>query len=187
MRPIIRLGRSISEHAEQSSGTQPALAEEIATARRELSDEEFYLVGYEHHFVGRHGEPMYVRARANRGAQLRRLGATDHCIFCGIPALPGVTAFAQIHRRDLRLSPRWDATRVFCLCWHHHHGCYDQGYISTLGLLRAEEIWIENQRRPKPHIRDIALMKRVKSGAIDRRCAWTERRVARQAIFSRDY
>jgi hypothetical protein len=38
---------------------------------------------------------------------------------------------------------------------------YDLCYISTLELLRAEEIWIENQRRPKPHPRDVALTKRV--------------------------
>jgi hypothetical protein len=40
--------------------------------------------------------------------------------------------------RDLHLSPRRDATRVFRLCWQQHHGCYDQDYISTLELLRAE-------------------------------------------------
>jgi hypothetical protein len=130
------------------------------------------------------GTVVYIRVSANRGSQLRRIGATDHCIVCGMPALPGVTAFARIHMRDLHLSPRQDATRVFHLCWHHHHGCYDQGYISTLELLRAEEIWIENQRRPKPHPRDVALMKRMKSGVIDRRCVWTKRRVARHQVVS---
>jgi hypothetical protein len=99
-----------------------------------------------------------------------------------MPALPGVTAFAHIHMRDLHLSPQQDPTRVFRLRWHHHLGCYDQGYISTLELLRAEAIWIENQRRPKPHPRDVALMKRVMSGAINRYCVWTERRVERKAV-----
>jgi hypothetical protein len=132
------------------------------------------------------GTVVYIRVSANRGSQLRRIGATDHCIVCGMPALPGVTAFARIHMRDLHLSPRQDATRVFHLCWHHHHGCYDQGYISTLELLRAEEIWIENQRRPKPHPRDVALMKLVKAGVVDRHCVWTERRVARKAVVSRE-
>jgi hypothetical protein len=64
---------------------------------------------------------------------------------------------------------------------------YDLCYISTLELLRAEEIWIENQRRPKPHPRDVDLMKRVKAGVVDRRCVWTERRVARRAVVSPDY
>lgn len=36
------------------------------------------------------------------------------------------------------------------------------GYIVTIELLRAEEIWIENKRQPKPHPRDIALMKRMR-------------------------
>jgi hypothetical protein len=99
-------------------------------------------VSHGRNFVGRRGEPMYVRARAKRGSQLRRIGAPDHSIFCGMPALPGVTAFTHIHMRDLHLSPRRDARRVFCLCWHHHHGCYDQGYISTLELMRAEEMWM---------------------------------------------
>jgi hypothetical protein len=130
---------------------------------------------------------MYERARAKRGSQLRRLGATDHCIICGMPALPGVTAFAHIHMRDLHLSPQQDPTRVFRLCWHHHHGCYDQGYISTLELLRAEEIWIETQRRPRPHPRDVAMMKRIMDGEVVRRCVWTERRVARREVFSMDY
>jgi hypothetical protein len=91
---------------------------------------------------------LYVRVCAKRGSQLRRIGATDHCIVCGMPALPGVAAFAHIHMRDLVLSPAGDPTRVFCLRWHHHHGCYDQGYISTMKLLQAEAIWIENKRRP---------------------------------------
>jgi hypothetical protein len=117
-------------------------------AVRELTDEEARLVGYGRNFLGVRGEPMYMRVPANRGSQLRRIGAADHCIVCGMPALPGVTPFAHIHMRDLHLSPHQHATRVFCLCWHHHHGCYDQGYISTLDLLRAEEVWIENRGGP---------------------------------------
>jgi hypothetical protein len=100
-----------------------------------------------------------------------------------MPGLPGVTAFAHIHVRDRHLSPCNDATRVFCLCWHHHHGCYDQGYISTVELLRAEWTWIENNRRPKPHSRDIALMKGVKAGERLRHCVWTEERAVRNPEF----
>jgi hypothetical protein len=162
-------------------GMSQDLAAEFPT--QELTYEEVYLVGIERGFRGKDGRQMYVRASANRGAQLRRIGATDHCIVCGMPALPGVTAFAHIHMRDLHLSPCRDPTRVFCLCWHHHHGCYDQGYISTLELLRAEETWIENRRRPKPHQRDIAMMKRINDGDIVRRCAWTEKRLDRRATF----
>ena len=77
---------------------------------------------------------LYIRVSDKRGSQLRRIDATEACIVCGMPALPGVAAFAHIHMRDLILSPACDRTRVFCLCWHHHHGCYDQGYISTIEL-----------------------------------------------------
>jgi hypothetical protein len=152
----------------------------------ELTDEEVYLVGIERDFRDLNGRRMYIRVQANRGSQLRRIGAAEACIVCGMPALPGVTAFAHIHMRDLHLSPCNDATRVFCLCWHHHHGCYDQGYISTVELLRAEEIWIENRRRPKPHSRDIAMMKGVKAGEQLRHCVWTKRRAVRSATFDPD-
>jgi hypothetical protein len=60
-------------------------------ARQKLTDEELYLVGYGRNFLVSMAESMYFRARANRGSQLRRIGATDHCIVCGMPALPGVT------------------------------------------------------------------------------------------------
>jgi hypothetical protein len=104
-----------------------------------------------------------------------------------MPELPGVLTFAHIHQRDLHLSPRNDPTRVFCLCWHHHHGGYDQGYISTIELLRAEEIWLQNKRRPQPHPRDVALMKRVKNGEVARQCVWTERRDARPGGANPDF
>jgi hypothetical protein len=55
---------------------------------------------------------LYMRVSANRGSQLRRIGATDHCVVCGMPALPGVAAFAHIHMRDLTLSPAGDPSRV---------------------------------------------------------------------------
>ncbi|MEA2736863.1 MAG: hypothetical protein QOH05_170 [Acetobacteraceae bacterium] len=98
VRLIIRRDRSISEHVEQSSGRQfPAVGNIVAPRTPELTAEEAYLVGDRRNFVGRRGEPMYVRARANRGSQLRRIGAADHCIVCGMPALPGVTAFAHPH------------------------------------------------------------------------------------------
>jgi hypothetical protein len=122
---------------------------------------------------------MYKRVRK----QLRRVGATENCIVCGMPDLPGVLSFAHIHMRCLDLSPCRDPTRVFCLCWHHHHGCYDQGYISTRELLEAELVWIENKKRPEPHLRDIALMQRVFSGEVRRVCVWTERKVGRHPTF----
>jgi hypothetical protein len=152
-----------------------------------LTEEEAHLIGISRDFYDRDGGQMYIRAAANRGPQLRRRGATEACIVCGIPALPGTTAFAHIHWRDVHLSPRSDPTRVFCLCWHHHHGCYDQGYIITIGLLRAEEVWVENKRRPKPHRRDIAMMKRVSNGDVTRQCAWTEKRLERRPIFYPSY
>jgi hypothetical protein len=128
---------------------------------------------------------IFVRVSAGRGSQLRRVGATNNCVVCGMPTLPGVLAFGHIRIRDLHLSVPRDATRVFCLCWHRHHGCYDQSYISTAEPLKAEEIWIENQRRPKPHSRDVALMKRVKAGGVDRHRVWTEGCAAsgRQFLF----
>jgi hypothetical protein len=97
--------------------------------------------------------------------------------------LRGVVAFAHIHMRDLDWSPRGDPTRVFCLCWHHHHGCYDQGYISTRQLLEAEMAWIENKRRPEPHQRDVQLMRRVQTGEVRRICDWTEVKGKRLPTF----
>jgi hypothetical protein len=73
------------------------------------------------------------------------------------------------------------------LCWRHHHGCYDQAYISTAELLQAEDVWIANKLRPKPHRRDIAMMKRVRDGGMIRHCIWTEKPVARQAVGNTDY
>jgi hypothetical protein len=131
--------------------------------------------------------PGFVRAPGSRGGQLRRLGATDAGIVCGMPGLPGVLTFAHIHARDLHLSPRNDPSRVFCLCWHHHHGCYDQGYLSTIELLRGEEIRIANKRPAEPHPRDVALMKRVENGELVRQCAWTERRDGRRAVANSDF
>ena len=153
---------------------------------RPLTEEEAYLVGGPHDFRGEDGQQMYMRASAKRGSQLRRRGAIEACVFCGIPALPGTTAFAHIHRHDLHLSPHNDPTRVFCLCWHHHHGCYDQGYIATIELLRAEAIWIGNKERPRPHARDVILMKRAMTGEVVRHCVWTEKRVDRRATFNLD-
>jgi hypothetical protein len=83
----------------------------------------------------------------------------------------------------LNWSPLKDPTRVFCLCWHHHHGCYDQGYISTRQILEAEMVWIENKQRPKPHPRDIELMQRVRRGQIPRVCVWTNDKGERLPTF----
>jgi len=87
-------------------------------------------------FTNPDGSPMYERVKHH----LRRVGTTNHCIVCGMPDLPAVLAFAHIHFDDLHLSPRNDPTRVFRLCWHHHHGCYDQGYISTVELLETRRL-----------------------------------------------
>ena len=106
---------------------------ELAT--RKPTDEEVHLIGNQRDLLGTDGRQMYMRVPAKQGSQLRRIGATDNCVVCGMPALPGVTAFAHIDMRDLHLSPCNDPTRVFRLCWHHHHGCYDQGYIATIELL----------------------------------------------------
>jgi hypothetical protein len=57
---------------------------------------------------------VFERVSGSQGMQLRRRGATDACIVCGMPALPGVLTFAHIHLRDLHLSPHNDPTRVFC-------------------------------------------------------------------------
>ena len=153
---------------------------------RELTNEEAELIGYQTDFRDRRGEPMYMRASGTRGTELRRVGATTHCIVCGLQGAGGVLAYAHIHMRDLHLSPEGDEQRVFRLCWHHHHGCYDQGYLSTTELLRAEAIWIGNKDRPTPHARDVILMKRAMTGEVVRHCVWTEKRVDRRATFNLD-
>jgi uncharacterized protein Usg len=71
----------------------------------------------------------YARVSGNRGQELRRVDATEACIVCGMPDLPGVLTFAHIHMRDLHLAPDYDPRRVFYLYWHHHHGCYDLNRI----------------------------------------------------------
>lgn len=140
----------------------------FSTETWKLTDEESYLVGYVRNFCSLQGERMYIRAPASHGSHLRRIGATDHCIVCGILDLPGVLAFAHIHIHDLALSPDGDPSRVF----------------STVVLLQAEDVWIQNRRRPKPHPRDIAMMKRVKDGDAVRQCVWNEKRVNRRAVVN---
>jgi hypothetical protein len=54
-------------------------------------------------------------------------------------------------------------------------------------LLQAEEIWIQNKRRPQPHPRDVALVKRVENGEVVRQCARTERRDARRQVANLDF
>jgi hypothetical protein len=143
------------------------------------------LVGSDRDYRTPDSSDMYRKERGSKGWELQRVGATDGCIVCGLPPLPGVLTFAHIHMRDLHLSPGNDPTRVFSLCWHHHHGCYDQGYISTFELLEAEEVWLENRRRPKPHRREIELMRRVTAGEVDRNCVWAQRRSDRAPTFQR--
>jgi hypothetical protein len=124
---------------------------------------------------------------ANRGSNYSRIGAVDNRIVYGMPALPGVATFAHIHARGLHLSPRNDTSRVFCLCWHHHQGCCDRGYISTMELLQVEEIWIQNKRRSQPHPRDVALMKRAENGEVVRQCAGMERWDARRPVANLNF
>ena len=75
-----------------------------------------------------------------------RLGATSHCIVCGVPDLPGVLSAAHIHRRDSHLPPHGDERQVFRLCWGHHHGDHDQNWISTEELIEAEVIWLTDKK-----------------------------------------
>ena len=105
--------------------------------------------------------------------RLQRVGAVEACIFCGMPNLPGTLTWAHIHERDLALAPGSDRRRVFRLCWQHHHGGYDQGYLTTPELLGAEEAWIADPaNRPRPHPRDIALMRRVAAGEVEQNSQW---------------
>lgn len=133
--------------------------------------------------AGTTGMVQYQRMSGNQGLKLRRAGATEACIICGIPALPSLVTFAHIHGRDLDLSPSRDPTRVFCLCWQHHHGCYDQGYISTEELLQAEEAQVAKKRRPKPHTGDLAFIQRINDGAVTRHSVWNEKRIEPRPVY----
>jgi hypothetical protein len=94
-----------------------------------------------------------------KDGQLRRVGATTHCVGCGLP--PPWLNFAHIHEQDLHLSDG-DPCRVFRLCWNHHHGAYAYYQISTRELLECERIWIEEpEHRPQPHPRDNELVQRL--------------------------
>ncbi len=127
---------------------------------------------------------LYERRDGRPKGDLYRVGAIANCIVCGMPDMKGVLTFAHIHICDLDLSPDADETRVFRLCWHHHHGCYDQGYISTLVLLEAEAVWIENKNRPKPHPRDVKIMRRVEAKEIEQKSVWGIKKADRRATFS---
>jgi hypothetical protein len=144
------------------------------------------LIGYHCNFRNQGGTPMYERVRGKRGSrELRRSGASEACICCGLPDIPGSLTFAHIHSHDAQLSPRKDPTRVFCLCWTHHHGFYDQGYISTLKLLELERIWIEEpRRRPKPHPRDVEVAQKVTARKLRRNCIWNQKKPERSATFN---
>jgi len=122
-------------------------------------------------------KPTMRRKYRLKGRYLCRVGADDACICCGMPDLPGFLTHAHIHPRprDLRLSPDGSKKRAFRLCWFHHHGWYDQDYISTKELIEKEDAWIAG-RRPKPHLRDRALAQDVKAGRLKRDCRWTWRR-----------
>jgi len=54
-------------------------------------------------------------------------------------------------------------------------------------LLQAEAIWIENKWRPKPHPRDIVLMRAIKDGEVVRRCVWIETQLKRRRAASRQH
>src|SRR4051812_44937715 len=91
-----------------------------------LTDEQVYYSGLDRGFRNFNGSPMFELRTGSHAPELRRVGATSHCIICGMPDVPGVLSFAHIHRRDAGFSPHGDERRVFRLCWHHHHGGYDQ-------------------------------------------------------------
>ena len=69
------------------------------------------------------------------------------------------------------------------MCWGHHHGGYDQNWISTEELLEAEAVGFADTPKPKPHRRDIAFMQRAAAGGRKHICAWKERREVRIARF----
>ena len=148
-----------------------------------ITHQQAQLIGLGTDFRNRDGSRMYAQRSGSHGQELFRLGATSHCIVCGMPNIPGVLSFAHIHRRDTHLSLYGDERRVFRLCWGHHHGGYDQNWISTEELLEAEAVWFADTPKPKPHRRDIAFMQRAAAGGRKHICAWKERREVRIARF----
>jgi hypothetical protein len=113
-----------------------------------ITHQQAQLIGLGTDFRNRDGSQMYAQRSGSHGQELFRLGATSHCIVCGMPDIPGVLSFAHIHRRDTHLSPYGDERRVFRLCWGHHHGGYDQNWISTEELLEAEAVWFADTPKP---------------------------------------
>ena len=74
--------------------------------------------------------------------QLRRPGAQDGCITCGL------TLASALTRAHAHPGQGEDARRVFRLCWTCHR-LYDHGIIETHELLVAEDAWLAG-RRPEP-------------------------------------
>ena len=102
-----------------------------------------------------------------RKGYMVRLGANKACIVCGLD-IPGTLTAAHIHPEDVALTI-YGLDRVFCLCWTHHYGFYDQGYITTSDLLCAEDVWISETNRPVPHARDLMVTKKLQSGQLVRK------------------
>ncbi len=118
-------------------------------------------------------EPGYRICHRQGGFRVRS-GTTGACVVCGLKILASLT-WAHVHVEDQALVEN-SPDRVFRLCWTHHHGFYDQGYISTVELLDAEDVWITNKERPMPHPRDQDITNKVLSGDLKRRNRWTENR-----------
>ncbi|WP_428391626.1 hypothetical protein [Lichenicoccus sp.] len=82
--------------------------------------------------------------------QLRRRGAQDGCITCGLTIVSALT-WAHVHPGQGE-----DARRVFRLCWTCHR-LYDHGLVETHELLVAEEAWCVGSRpEPAPWFRLLA-------------------------------
>ena len=96
-----------------------------------------------------------------------RLGANKACIVCGLD-IPGTLTAAHIHPEDVTLTT-YGLERVFCLCWIHHYGFYDQGYITTADLLCAEDVWILGTNRPVPLAHDLMVAEKLQSKQLVRK------------------
>lgn len=71
--------------------------------------------------------------------QLRRAGAQDGCVTCGI-MIPSALTWAHVHPGQGE-----DERRVFRLCCTCHR-LYDHGLIETAEVLLAEVAWVEGAR-----------------------------------------
>lgn len=88
--------------------------------------------------------------------QLRRTGAGDGCLTCGL-TVPSALTWAHVHAGQDQ-----DARRVFRLCCTCHR-LYDHDIIKTDEVLRAEDAWIAGPR-PKTSPLFRAITADVKAG-----------------------